>query len=408
MTLPRRLLAGICAVPAAAVVLATAGASGSVASADPVAMASAVHRGFVTIISTRTNHVLARVRVGIAPNQIVATPDGRTAYVLSGYSATVTQIKDNGGSATTKAVHIDGYALGLAMAPDGKTVYVTRYTPSELKPSTQGFQAVNARTGIAARPVNLNPALGPIFGTITVLPDRRKLLLADSGIGRGREALLPVQIAHHRAGPRTDLFGCCLDQPILMLVTPNSKTAAVISDNPANGRGLFTSINLTSGTARKSLVLPAYVSAAMTPNGRLTYLADASDNTITVVRTATSRVITRLHINFPSSLAISPDGRTVWVGAADPVTGDPELMTISTARNTVSAPTTLNQLGAISALALAPNGRTAYFGITNGYIIPVNTATRTPGAPIRVGPNPTAIAFSRRGTMYVVARNNLG
>jgi YVTN family beta-propeller protein len=152
------------------------------------------------------------------------------------------------------------------------------------------------------------------------------------------------------------------------------------------------------------------VAMAMTPDGRLIYLADYSDSTVTVVRTATNTILKRIHVSFAFSLAVSPDGKTVYAGGADPNTGNPEVVTIATARNTTSRPILLGQDGGVvKTIAVTPTGRTAYFAISSigNFIVPMRTATRTLGTPIPVGPDPTAIAIARYGSaMYVVSTNN--
>jgi DNA-binding beta-propeller fold protein YncE len=77
MAMRLRFAAGVCALTTAAV--AGTGAGTAVASANQAKAASVLHRGFVAVISVRTDRLLARVRVGKVPGQIAVTPDGRTA-----------------------------------------------------------------------------------------------------------------------------------------------------------------------------------------------------------------------------------------------------------------------------------------------------------------------------------------
>jgi DNA-binding beta-propeller fold protein YncE len=272
---------------------------------------------------------------------------------------------------------------------------------------------VNARTGVPGRPVRLPLTGGDIFGPITVTPDGRDVLAAEFLVGqRSREGVQVIRTASDRSGPLIR-FGRTLYQPDAMLVTPASRTVFVLShDGAGSGGDLLTPIRIATARAAKPLVLPIpQVAMAMTPNGRRIYLADYYDSTVTVVRTATNTIARRIHVNFAQSLAISPDGKTVYVGCSDPATGAPEIAVIATARDTVSRRILLgHDGGTVNAIGFTPAGRTAYAAIntTGGnFVVPISSATRTPGPPIPVGPNPSVIAIARYGsTMYVVNRNN--
>jgi DNA-binding beta-propeller fold protein YncE len=75
----------------------------------------------------------------------------------------------------------------------------------------------------------------------------------------------------------------------------------------------------------------------------------------------------------PDGIAITPDGKTVYVANIGSGTVTP----IDTATN-------------------APDGKTAYVGVWGepGTVVPIATATNTPGQPIQVGDGPYAIAIT--------------
>lgn len=175
---------------------------------------------------------------------------------------------------------------------------------------------MNARTGVPGRPVHLPLAGGQISAPIAVVPDGRRVLATESFVGlQSREGLLPIRTATNIPG-RVARFGRTLYGPVQMLVTPDSRTAFVLSVGNGKQGDLLTPMRITTGKAGKSLVLPSpQVAMAMTPDGRLIYLADYYDGIVTVVRTATNTIVKRLHVNSAFSLAISPDGKTVYVGA---------------------------------------------------------------------------------------------
>lgn len=396
-------------VATAAAALSSPGAVPASANARPASMTSELRPGSVTIINTRTNKVSSTVRVGLVPTQVVTTPDGKTAYVLNVFSATVTQIKV-GRTVTSKRVRLGTTALGLAMTPDGKKLYISRRQATIA--NLGSVLPVNAQTGAPGRPVNLPSGGGNTFGTITVVPNGRQVLAAEFLVGsKASEGVLPIRTATGRQG-RLISFGRSFYQPIMMTVTPDSRTAFVLGADGTGKHGdLLTPIHLATGKAAKSLLLPSpQVAMAMTANGRFIYLADYLDNTVTVVRTATDSIVKRIQVSGAFSLTTSPDGKTVYAGGADPSTGIPEVVTIATASNSASTPILIGRDGGvITTIAVTPDGRTAYFAIisTSNVVVPMNTATRALGPPIPVGPRPMAIAIARHGSiMYVVDSNN--
>ena len=64
---------------------------------------------------------------------------------------------------------------------------------------------------------------------------------------------------------------------------------------------------------------------------------------------------------------------------------------ISTATNTVAKTIKARYANAI---AITPNGKTAYVTTARDLVIPIRTASNTPGAAIKVGQLPVAIAIT--------------
>jgi YVTN family beta-propeller protein len=79
-------------------------------------------------------------------------------------------------------------------------------------------------------------------------------------------------------------------------------------------------------------VLPAI---AITPDGGIAYVADPEGNTVTPIRTATNTALRPIKVRRqPGSLAVTPDGRTVY--AVNDVSDEGPL-TVTPVRNCVSA-----------------------------------------------------------------------
>ncbi len=140
-------------------------------------------------------------------------------------------------------------------------------------------------------------------------------------------------------------------------------------------------------------------SLAITPDGKTVYVANANygclvdpncSGTVTPIDTATNTAGTPITVGtYPRVIAITPDGKTAYVVNIDAGTVIP----IATATNTAAAPITVGSQP--FAIAITPDGKTAYVANSlSGTVTPIDTATNTAGTPITVGNRPDAIAIT--------------
>jgi hypothetical protein len=133
------------------------------------------------------------------------------------------------------------------------------------------------------------------------------------------------------------------------------------------------------------------------------------------ISTATNTAGKPIRIGTLGGLAFTPDGKTAYVEGH---TG--AIIPISTATNTPGQPIPVPMPGYLPFnITMNPDGKTAYLTFTwsigskfSGSIVPFSTATNTPGRPIRVysGTRPyvVAIVFSPGGKTAYVAAGSLG
>lgn len=118
----------------------------------------------------------------------------------------------------------------------------------------------------------------------------------------------------------------------------------------------------------------------------------------------------------PKPAAVRPDGRTVYAAVNGDVGPDAPgrhvVVPISTATNTPGTPITVGH--GPSALAISPDGRTLYVADgDDSAVTPVTISTERPGPDIRVGwifgnANPSALAVTPNGrTLYVADSNSV-
>jgi len=187
---------------------------------------------------------------------------------------------------------------------------------------------------------------------------------------------------------------------------PAAPTLYIYSWNPGGGYtgpvvdNTVTPINTATGTPGKQIHVgrgfltgPGWI--AITPDGKTVYVT--GPGTVTPINTATGTPGTPIHIGrtlffgngmFSENIAITPDGKIVYVlDQAGRVTP------ISTATNTPGRPIHVGGSFNLAAgnIVITPDGKTAY-ATTNpvcdtascpGRVTPISTATNTPGAPIK-------------------------
>ena len=126
----------------------------------------------------------------------------------------------------------------------------------------------------------------------------------------------------------------------------------------------------------------------------------AASNGMTPVMTGTNTAGKPIKIGaIPTAIAITPAGTTAYIADEHPATVTP----VATVTGTPGKP--INIGGTPVAIAITPDGKTANVatsayivgrcaGCAVGAVIPVATATGTPGKPINIGRIPKGIAIA--------------
>ena len=135
------------------------------------------------------------------------------------------------------------------------------------------------------------------------------------------------------------------------------------------------------------------------------YVSNGRGGTVTPIDTATNTPGPPISIGGGSGLIVmAPDGRTAYVTSAESM-----VVPIDTATGTPGAPIRVGVTGPglhdqPDGIAITPDGRTVYVAnIGSGTVTPIDTATNTPGEPVEVGVRPRAIVITPDSrTAYVV------
>ena len=200
--------------------------------------------------------------------------------------------------------------------------------------------------------------------------------------------------------------------PTSLAISPNGRTLYVSSDLGAttNMRPAVAIINASTGKVTKYLnVGGASDDVIFSPNGLAAYVAGSSG--ITIIDTATQRISGTISVApNPQTIAISPDGQTLYVVTEYSITSRPAgslLQVVNVATRTVQS--TIHQNGlAPFGLAVNPRGSALYetfaggASVTNVAVKVLNTSTNKIVSTILIAAGARGVAFSPNGKQAYV------
>jgi YVTN family beta-propeller protein len=263
------------------------------------------------------------VSVGDMPIKIVASPDGKQLITATqGFAGVHLTTLDVATKRVIQTVDLDRVWNGLAFSPDGKTLYVAggnsgkllsfRYDAGRLEKLKEiKGPEYSFVSGIAVHPVTGKLyVLNEAFNQLYTLDSETLKLLATTGTG---------------SNPHSCLFG----EDSRYLYVSNWGSGSVTVVDTQTGVGVRT---IRVGVRPNDM--------ALAPDGRL-FVACAGDNTVHVVQTRTPEAAvggptratrppegvreilntslepTPLEGSSPDGVAVSPDGKTLYVANAD-------------------------------------------------------------------------------------------
>ena len=285
----------------------------------------------------------------------------------------------------------------IAITPDGTTAYVSNF--SGAVPGT--ITPINLVTGFAETPITIGANAAP--GAIAIAPDGSTAYVQDENTG----AVVPVDLATNGIGTPIPTCTTTDDRPDDIVISPDGTTAYVSCPLASN----VVPIDLSTDTAGSPIAISnGTFGLAITPNGATLYVANfgafavvngavmqvSDGTTVTPIATATDAAGTQITVGSePSSVAITPDGKTAYVENAQSHTISP----IDIATNTAGSPIAINATSAFplnsqpGQIVITPDGTTAYVVSNNSTVVPIATATNTPESPIPAGQGLLGIAI---------------
>lgn len=339
----------------------------------------------VTPIWAGNNRPAKPIKVAGGPQQILISPDGKTAYVASSRDlpdhispGTLTVIHTATGTADkvlTVCSRGEGDIDMIAITPDGRTIYY-------LCPGADSVIPVRTGTDTVGKPIGV----GSFPDAIAITPDGKTAYVANGD----EDTVTPINIATSKPGKPIKVgFG-----PAEIAVTPNGKAAYVIT-----AANTVVPISTATEKAGNPIKVPGGFAIAITPDGRTAYVVSmpnpgSDQGVVFPIHVATNIRGKAIKVgSSPERIAITPDGKMAYVTNSGSGTVTPIRLTTGTAGKAIKVGT------APSYLAIAPDGKTVYVVDSNPYgaygsVTPIRVATSTAGKPIKVGRFPQGIAIS--------------
>ncbi|MCZ4124821.1 YVTN family beta-propeller repeat protein [Streptomyces sp. H39-S7] len=170
------------------------------------------------------------------------------------------------------------------------------------------------------------------------------------------------------------------------------------------GRRRLTALAASAALGLSGLTALAAPAHAVPLGATTAYVANASDNTVSAVDTATNTVIATIPVGFgPQGVAAAPDGAHVYI----PNVGSNNVSVIDTATDSVVATTSVGS--SPTAVAVAPDGGHVYaVNLSSNSVSVIDTATNTVSATIAVGAGPDAVAITPDGAHAYVTNSGAG
>jgi YVTN family beta-propeller protein len=178
---------------------------------------------------------------GIGPNTVGFTPDGRTCYVANwGTTAsagdTVTPIEVTGGGSSGRvlpSIKVGLHPNWVAVTQDGKTAFVANKGSSSITPINVASNTAGAAIQVPGPPIEMQ-----------ISPNGRTAYVAIAGSSPEVDEVVPFDLSTTPATAGAAIKLPAGTQPHWIAFTPDGKTAYVVG----NGDSTVTAINVATGT----------------------------------------------------------------------------------------------------------------------------------------------------------------
>jgi YVTN family beta-propeller protein len=418
-------------------------------------------RGTVKAIDTSTDQVVGVVNGSDNATGVAVGNDGSTLYVVQ-YGASGGQVAVIDLATSTVVDTITGLHISNGgspdFSPDGSRLYVTSFSSV----STTDLSIIDTQSGTIAATLPISGA----YGSLVFAPDGTAAYVVGStpGWDNGNATLLTVDTATDAIDGAVTTFGY---DSATVAASPDSGTVYVASQgSPIAGQygmgGGLTVINATTSTTEATIAVgtgpddlvvspdgrtlyvsnfgagsdttpltlptvPGTVSVvdtatnsvrhtitvglapdaiAVSPDGRAIYVSNFQGDSVSVINTATETVTQTIPVDDePTGIAVSPDGETLYATTYDGVHEVLSLVNLSAGSVTATVPLSGDYsawYAGSSNIAVSPDGHHVYVGTETGFgggLYVIDTSTDTASTPVPDPSNPSAPVCARDVTI---------
>jgi DNA-binding beta-propeller fold protein YncE len=324
------------------------------------------------------------IQIGHDMSSAVFSPDGKVLGVISYATYDLVTVDVAAGTVSQRIKVVGKYADAIAITPDDQTAYTASFTGNTVTP-------YDLAQGTAGTPINV----GVEPRAIVITPDGRTMyVLSKASAHSSQSEVTPITIATGQAGPPILVGG----DSVQMAISPDAKTLLVAnSEQDTVSDGSVTLIDTATNTAGKPLAI-GHVSAAgaaFSPDGQTAYVVNSDAGTLVPIDLATQTAGKPIRVSVlenpggpsadPLAVAITPDGKTAYVltPSLDPQHSS-VVTPVDTAAGTAGKPIPVP--GMAESIAVSPDGQTVYVGgYRPGQLTPISTSTNQVGPIVQAG-----------------------
>jgi YVTN family beta-propeller protein len=297
--------------------------------AGPLAAVSVYREGRVVFVDAVAGKVVGRLAVANEPYGIVATRDGRRAYVTHEYPGTVSEI-DLASHTVLRQMKAGERVRGLALAPDEQRLYVTEFhTARLLALDLASGKVVDSWKGQSTDNLSRNVVIHPRRPKAYLPHIRSKVGVIDGGGSIFPQLTVYDLVPANGTDRRTSI---ALDTYNGVYVVTNPWEAALSPD----GKRLYTVYAGTNDMNVSDVIDDDYKevervgfavgvgrnprAVRTSPDGRLVYIDNALDFTVSVHDAQTMRVLARIKVCDPPKSPEWVRGKVLFSTADRPLT----------------------------------------------------------------------------------------
>jgi phospholipase C len=248
-----------------------------VAASTPTAYIPGITGGGIAVVNRATRALASAVSGSTnSPFAAVATPDGSEVWVTESGGNTVSVI-DTSTNQITSTIVVGVYPQGIAITPDGKTAYVANTGPNTGPGGSQTLTKVN----VASKAPQGNLQVGEAPKGIVITPDGATVAVTCA------DGLYAVATATGAVTKSPVTF----QSPMGIAVSPDGSSFWVV-DAEANHVKVVAASNLENQGKITVGTTPWRI--AISSDGKSAWVTNANDDSVSVINTATMKVTTTI------------------------------------------------------------------------------------------------------------------